>query len=140
MAQRITRPTNATAHPGLIDRNAPRRTKEDLQAERQAKVMAKAQMATERKASIDRIAGLETAERQKVVDMDRQANDPKSPPTQSKVRTSRKRPVDEDIGQRGFQRSEKAYLRIFIGPAETPTRKQKRANVARDPMDHTSSQ
>ena len=105
MAQRVTRPSNAYAHPGMVDRNPPHRSKEDVHLERQAKAMAKAQAAVGRKASINRIAELENTEREKAMDMDCHANDPKEPATHSRVRSGRKRPIDMDegAGQCGFQ-------------------------------------
>jgi hypothetical protein len=98
MAQRITRPSNALAHPGMVDRNPPRRTREELQIEREAKAMAKAQVEKELAANIQRIAAVEKAEQQKIRDMDHDANDLMEPASQSRVRFSRKRPVDVNEG------------------------------------------
>lgn len=48
MAHRVTRPSNANAHPRMVDRNPLRCTREELQAEREAKVAAIAQAEPQR--------------------------------------------------------------------------------------------
>lgn len=98
MSQRTTRPSNALAHPGMVDRNPPRRSREELQSEREAKAAAKARAEKEKAANIRRVAAVERAEQQKIRDMDREANDPMEPATQATVRKGRKRPVDMDEG------------------------------------------
>ncbi|KAI0251373.1 hypothetical protein BJV78DRAFT_1282635 [Lactifluus subvellereus] len=108
MADRVTRPSNANAHPGMVDRNPTRRSKEEIQAEKQAKAAAKAQAMMEKKANIDKVAAIEKAAKQKAKDMDREANDPVDPVTQARARKARKRPESEDEG-----------------PAKTPAKKRK---------------
>lgn len=98
MAHRVTRPSNANAHPGLVDRNPPRRTREELQAERETKAAAIAQAEAEKRASLDRLAAVERADRDKVMAMDDEANNPRKPATQARVRRLRKRPVDTEEG------------------------------------------
>src|SRR5712664_514431 len=98
MAERVTRPSNANAHPGMVDRNAARHSKEEIQAEKQAKAVAKERAAMEKKLNIDKVAAIERAEKQKAKDMDREANDPADPVTQARARRTRKRPANMDEG------------------------------------------
>jgi hypothetical protein len=98
MADRVTRPSNVNAHPGMVDRNPARRSKEEVQAEKQAKAAAKEREAMERKSNIDKVAAMEKAEKQKAKDMDREANDPADPITQARPRRMRKRPANMDKG------------------------------------------
>ena len=96
MADRITRASNATAHPGMVDRNPThRRSKEEVQAEKDAKALAKTQAAIKKKANIERLAALEKAEKQRAKNADWDADDP-VPLSQAKVRVSRKRPVNAE--------------------------------------------
>jgi hypothetical protein len=94
MADRVTRPSNANAHPGLVDRNPTRRTREEILAGKQAKAADKARAERERRASIKRVAAIEKAARDRKRDMDQDADDPADPPTQASVRMTRKRPGD----------------------------------------------
>ena len=103
MADRVTRASNATAHPGMVDRNPTHCSKEEVQAEKDARALAKAQAASERKANIERLAALEKAERQRAKNMDWGADDPPAPPSQAKARVSRKRPVDAENGEYSYQ-------------------------------------
>ena len=63
MADRVTWPSNANAHPGMVDRNPAHRSKEEVSVIRQAKVAAKAQTAMERKANLQKLAAFEQAEK-----------------------------------------------------------------------------
>ncbi|KAF8486334.1 hypothetical protein DFH94DRAFT_809635 [Russula ochroleuca] len=98
MADRITRASNANAHPGIVDRNPTRRTREEVLVKKEAKATAKARTAMERNAAIKRIAAFEKAKKRKAMDVDQDANDPGDLFVQARVRKTRKRPdtVDED--------------------------------------------
>jgi hypothetical protein len=102
MADRVTRASNANAHLGMVDRNAPRCSKEEVQAEKEAKAAAKERAASEKIAKIEKVAAIEKAAKQKAKDMDQEANDPVDPVTQTKARKSRKRPRAEDEDE-GYQ-------------------------------------
>jgi hypothetical protein len=99
MADRVTRPSNANAHPGMVDRNPARRSKEEAKAMRQSKAAAKAQTAMERKANLQKLADFERTEKRKARDMDREANNPVEPASQPKARMNKKRPIDVDGGE-----------------------------------------
>lgn len=99
MSQRVTRPSNVHAHPGMIDRNPPRRSREEVQAEREAKAVARAQTEQEKIANINRLVAIEKAEMQKARDLGCDANDPRAPAMQAKARRPRKRPGDIDEGK-----------------------------------------
>ncbi|KAF8479698.1 hypothetical protein DFH94DRAFT_682399 [Russula ochroleuca] len=94
MAEHITRPSNAAAHPGMADHNPTHRSKEEAQAEKEAIAMAKAQAVMGKKVKIEKLATIEKAEKQKAKDMDREADDPVGPLSQARARMSRKRPVE----------------------------------------------
>jgi len=96
MADRVTRASNANAHPGIVDRNPTRRSKEEIQAEKRAKDEANVHAAMERKKNIAKVATIEKAAKRKANDMDRDANDPIDPSLQAKARKTRKRPDDGD--------------------------------------------
>ena len=85
MADHITRASNATAHPRMVDQNPTCCSKEEVQAEREAKALVKAQAASERKANIKRLAALEKAEKQIAKNVDWDADDPPNPPSQAKA-------------------------------------------------------
>ena len=88
----------------MIDRNPPRRSREEVQAEREAQAVARVETEKEKIANIDRLVAIERAEMQKARDSGRDANNPRAPITQAKARRPRKRPVDMDEGkQRGIQ-------------------------------------
>jgi hypothetical protein len=72
----------------MVDRNAPRRSKEEVQAEKHARAAAKERAASEKIANIDRVAAMEKAVKRKAKDMDQEANDPVDPVTQTKARKS----------------------------------------------------
>ena len=93
MANRVTRPSNANAHPGMVDRNPPRHSREEIQAEKKAKAAAKAQAAVEKTANINMVAAIERAEKVRATEMDREGNDPDGPAIMPARRT-RKRPVN----------------------------------------------
>jgi hypothetical protein len=95
MADRVTRPSNANAHPGMVDRNPTRRSTEEVQAQKRAKATMKAHAALAKKENIEKVAIIEKAAKQKAKEMDRDANDPIDPVTPAKVRKTRKRPDNE---------------------------------------------
>jgi hypothetical protein len=64
--QRITRASNADTHPGLLVKTSTRCTTEEVQVERQAKAVAKANAAAEKQANIKKVAQLENKARDKV--------------------------------------------------------------------------
>lgn len=97
MADRVTRPSNATAHPGMIDRNPGRRSKDEVTAERQAKAAAKARGEKEKAENIRKIAAIEHAEKRKARLLDQDPDDPKAPPpSQPKARRVRPRAEEDD--------------------------------------------
>jgi len=101
MADRVTRPSNANAHPGMVDRNPPRRSRNEVQAEKRAKAAEKASVEQERRANIKKVAVLERAEKQRAVDMARDANDPIDPIVPARIRRTRTRPdnIEDSIGE-----------------------------------------
>jgi hypothetical protein len=104
MADRVTRPSNANAHPGMVDRNPPRRSKNEIQAEKCAKAAEKASIEQEKRANIKKVAALERAEKQKAADMARDANDPIDPIAPARIRRTRMRPdnIDDLNGEYTF--------------------------------------
>jgi hypothetical protein len=79
--RRVTRPSNANAHPGMIQRGAPKRTSQQVQADEEAKAAAKEKTAAHKKANIQKVAELEVKLRKKVKETDHQANNPADKPT-----------------------------------------------------------
>lgn len=88
--QRITRASNADTHPGLLDKTSTRRTTEEVQAERQAKAVAKANAAAEKQANIMKVAQLENKARDRVNDANRKANHPTDKLTIPRAKRARK--------------------------------------------------
>jgi hypothetical protein len=124
MADRVTRPSNAIAHPGLVDCNpTTRRSKEEILAEKKAKAAAKAQAEKEKKANISKIAAIEKAEKQKAKDMDQEANDPVDPATQTRARRTRKRPDSVDEGNHHKTACPSFAYTSCLGPAKMPAKK-----------------
>jgi hypothetical protein len=94
---RITRPSNATAHPGLIDRGSVRRSTQEVQADRETKAAAKAKAATDKKVKLQAVAELEarSRKRMKATDQlamlgDSETTVPKKKPRSSTLATSTK--------------------------------------------------
>jgi hypothetical protein len=56
---RITRASNADAHPGMVQCGAPRQTSQQVQAEREAKAAAKEKAATDKRANIQKVTEFE---------------------------------------------------------------------------------
>lgn len=102
MVDRVTRASNANAHPGMVDRNPQRRSKEAVHAERQAKAAEKARAASERTANMNKVATLEKAERQKAIKTYLDANDPEGPALQSRVKRVRQHAEDDYEGVSDF--------------------------------------
>jgi hypothetical protein len=82
----------------MIDWNAPRRTKDGVHAEWQAKAARKVQLASERMANISKVAAFERADKQKAVNMSREGNDPMGPALQARAKTGRMRAEDVTEG------------------------------------------
>jgi hypothetical protein len=98
MADHVTCPSNANAHPGMVDCNPTRRSTEEVRATKHAKAAAKAQVAMARKENIKKVAALENAAKHRAKTMDQHANDPVEPSKQAKARMTRKRPDNVDEG------------------------------------------
>lgn len=74
--QRVTRASNADAHPGMIQHGTIRRTSQEVQAEREKKAAAKAKADADKKAKMQKVAELEANVRKTVKATDRRANNP----------------------------------------------------------------
>jgi hypothetical protein len=70
MANRVTRVSNANTHPGVVDRPPPRRSKQEVEEAKQAKVAAKAEVERQKAANIQKVAKLESEAKRKKADMD----------------------------------------------------------------------
>lgn len=99
MADRVTRASNATAHPGLVDRNPPRRSKEEVQAEKQARADAMARVEHEKNASILKVAAFERAAKQKALQLEQAGDDPTTQMSRPRPRMVRPRPEGFDDGK-----------------------------------------
>jgi hypothetical protein len=101
MADRVTRPSNANAHPGMVDRNPPRRSRNEVQAEKRTKAAEKASVEQEKRANIKKLAAFERAEKQKAADMARNANNSIDPIAPARIRRTRTRPdnIEDSIGE-----------------------------------------
>lgn len=99
MAGRMTQPSNANAHPGMVDQNPAHHSKEEAKAIREAKAAAKAQTYMERKVNLEKVAAFERAEKQRARDMDHKANNPVKLASQPKAQMIRKCPIDVDGGE-----------------------------------------
>jgi hypothetical protein len=137
MADRVTRPSNASAHPGVIDRNPARRSKDEVLAERQAKAAAKARGKKEKAENIRKIAAIEHAEKQKARILDQDPDDPRGPPpSQPKARRVRPR-AEENDGDHLPHLLQRCRLTIlfFLGPAGLPAKKRRSANITMESED-----
>jgi ssRNA-specific RNase YbeY (16S rRNA maturation enzyme) len=88
--QRITRASNADTHPGLLDKTSTCHTTEEVQAEHQAKAVAKANTVAEKQANIKKVAQLENKARDKVNDANCKANHPTDKLTIPQAKRARK--------------------------------------------------
>lgn len=98
MADRVTRASNANAHPGMVDRGVQRRSKQEVEMAKQAKAAAKAQAERQKTANIQRVAELEHAAKWKTKDMEQQANNPIEKITQPRVKRTRNQPETVNRG------------------------------------------
>lgn len=108
MADRVTRASNATAHPGLIDRNPPRRSKEEVQAEKQARADAMARVEHEKNANIRKVAAFERAAKQKALQIEQAGDDATTQMSRPRPRRVRPRPEGFDDGKDCNLRSKRA--------------------------------
>jgi hypothetical protein len=70
MTDRVTRPSNASTHPGMVDHPPARRSKQEVEEAKQAKIAAKAEVERQKAANIQRVAKLESAAKRKKFDTD----------------------------------------------------------------------
>ena len=98
MADRVTRASNANAHPGMVDRGHQRRSKQEVEMARQAKAAAKLQAKQQKADNIQRVAELERVAKRKMRDMDKQANDPIDKITCPRMKQTRAQPGTGNIG------------------------------------------
>jgi hypothetical protein len=89
MADRVTRASNAHAHPGMVDCGPMRRSKEEVEKDKQAKAAAKAQAEKQKAANIQRVAELESAMKRKTRDTEQHANDPLEKDSQPQAKRTR---------------------------------------------------
>ncbi|KAI9442152.1 hypothetical protein H4582DRAFT_2126718 [Lactarius indigo] len=118
MADRVTRASNANAHPGFIDRGPPRRSSEKVKADKQEKAAAKVLAEKLRATKMRSVAELEKSEKQKTKDMDRQANNPIDQMSQPRAKRNRNLPgaVNKDLGSE------------HEGNSETPVKRPRKSN------------
>jgi hypothetical protein len=133
MADHVTRPSNANAHPGMVDRNPPHHSRDEVQAEKCAKAAEKASVEQEKKANIKKVAALECAEKQKAADMARNANNPINPIVPARIRQTRMRPdnIDDSNGKYTFAHLFCTYISIVL--YEGPAKKLAKRNLADTP-------
>ena len=89
MADRVTRASNANAHPGIVDRLHSRRSKEEVALAKQEKVSAKAQAEKQKADNIQRVAQLERDAKHKKKEMEQHANDPVDKITRPRAKRTR---------------------------------------------------
>ena len=87
--KRVTRASNADVHPGMVQRGAPRRTSQQVQADREAKAAAKEKTAANKRANIQKVAEFEAKSRQKATAADLHGNNPPDKPTVAKGKRAR---------------------------------------------------
>ena len=92
MADQVTRASNANAHPGMVDRGPPRRSKQEVELEKQAKAAAKVSAERRKAANIQRVAKLESTVKRKTSDMEQQANNPIDAITQPRMKRTKNLP------------------------------------------------
>ena len=89
MADRVTRASNANAHPGIVDRPHSRRSKEEVALAKQEKAAAKALAEKQKADNIQRVAQLECDAKQKKKEMEQQANNPVDKITRPRAKRTR---------------------------------------------------
>jgi hypothetical protein len=100
MADRVTRASNANAHPGMVDRPPQRRSKQEVEKAKKEKAEAKAQAERQKAANIQRVVELESAAKRKTQDMEREANNPVDKMSQPRAKRTRvPETVNEGITQ-----------------------------------------
>jgi hypothetical protein len=92
MADRVTRASNANAHPGIVDRPPQRRSKQEVDMAKKEKAEAKAQAERQKTANIQRVAELESAAKRKTRDMEQEANNPVDKMSQPRAKRTRVQP------------------------------------------------
>ncbi|KAI9434934.1 hypothetical protein H4582DRAFT_2080175 [Lactarius indigo] len=99
MADRVTRASNANAHPGFIDCGPPRWSSEKVKADKQDKAAAKVLAEKLKAAKMQSVAELEKSEKRKTKDRDRQANNPVDKALQPRAKQTRDLPetVNKDL-------------------------------------------
>lgn len=129
MADHVTRASNLNAHPGMVDRRPTRRTKEEVEKEKQAKAAVKAQAASKKAANVQKVAELESALKRKTRDAEQQANDPVDKISQPRAKRVRKHPetVNKGISTHSHDRQltdsaltwrqKKTNLKRFLRPS-----------------------
>ena len=98
MADRVTRASNANAHPGIVDCPSKRRSKQEVEMAKKEKARAKAQAERQKTASIQRVAELESAAKQKTRDMEQEGNNPVDKMTQPQAKRTRVQPENINKG------------------------------------------
>ena len=89
MADRVTRASNASAHPGIVDRAPSRRSKEEVAIAKREKAAAKALAEKKKADNIQRVAQLERDAIRKKKETEQQANDPIDKITRPRVKRIR---------------------------------------------------
>ena len=98
MANRVTRASNANAHPGIVDRPSQRRSKQEVETAKKEKAEAKAQAERQKAANIQRVVEMESAAKQKKRYLEQEANDPVDKLSQPRAKRTR---VQRDIINEG---------------------------------------
>lgn len=86
MANRVTRASNANAHPGIVDLPTSRRSTQEVAMAKQEKAVAKALAEKKKADTIQRVAQLESEAKQKKRDTEQQANNPVDKMSQPRVK------------------------------------------------------
>ena len=89
MANRVTRASNANAHPGIVDLPTSRRSTQEVAMAKQEKAVAKALAKKKKADTIQRVAQLESEAKQKKRDTEQQANNPVDKMSQPRVKRTR---------------------------------------------------
>ena len=92
MADRVTRASNANAHPGIVDCPSKRRSKQEVELAKKEKAQAKAQTERQKTANIQRVAELESAAKRKIRDVEREGNNPVDKMSQPRAKRTRVQP------------------------------------------------
>ncbi|KAH9162334.1 hypothetical protein EDB89DRAFT_2079810 [Lactarius sanguifluus] len=121
MADRVTRASNANAHPGMIDRGHKRRSTQAVEEDKQEKAAAKVRAKKLKATKIQGVTEFEKAEKQKTRDMDQQANNPIDKMSQPKAKRTRNLPetVNNDLGSEHEEETPAKKLRTRKSTANT---------------------